>query len=1189
MTNASTRSGAAALADTARRQAEAADPEASVWVSANAGTGKTHVLTMRVLRLMLSGTAPERILCLTYTKAAAAEMSKRVFGELAKWVTQADHDLVQTLVELLGRKPAAFEIARARTLFTATIETPGGLKVQTIHAFAERLLKRFPLEAGVPPGFDILDDTEAITLRRQAINSTLAQAAGGRDGALAEALKAAITYAAGERFDEILTEALKHREWLDAAIRLEGDAQRAPIGLAGVERLMRRHFGVRDGATRNSTAEEIRALFPACQLERIRDCLRGGGKTDFGRGEHIATALAAASPVDFAEALHDVFFKSDGDLRDKFLTKRLAAEHPDIEPTLSQVQPRYAALYAEMQSAAVVSATMALHRLAIAVLQRYSEAKARRAALDFEDLIDRTRQLLIRSNSVKWTQHKLDGGIEHILVDESQDTSPNQWSIIENFACDLFSMTTASTVRRTLFAVGDEKQSIYSFQGAKPEMFSKMGNTFESQTEFLSLPWRRITLDVSFRTVTPVLEAVDAVFADPTRTRGVPTGEGGMRHIARRVGQAGSIEIWPSEAYVDVPPTDAWSPLEEGSASLPVTRLAARIADTIGGWIGKRILDSQGRPIRAGDILILVRKRRPFAGPMVAALKARGIPVAGADRIQLTEHIAVQDLLSLGDFLTLPEDDLALAEVLKSPIFDLDDDDLLAIAHGRRGTLWKALLDNRTAKSSYAHAADMLKRWRKAADFTPPFEFWASLLERDGVRKAMLAQLGPDAADPLDEFLNLALTYDDGAPPSLPGFMFWLRDGTREIKRDMEYGRDEVRIMTVHGAKGLEAPIVFLPDTCSAGASSRQGGRPIKMPGIKRPDGTPAPFVWPVTGKAKLEPIVAARTALAQADTEERHRLLYVAMTRARDHLVVAGFEGKRGREPGCWYDLIAESIAGRAEPVADAQAPRARISTAQTAPTERDRSSVSSTQARAEPPAWVAKLAPREPQLTVPLAPSRLAPYETDDTGEPVPGPPPRDSLEEPVVQPPATLADQGRFLRGTLTHALLEHLPSLPAASRETAAKTFVKARGHGLTPRVQTGIVKEAFGILNHPVFAPLFAMGSRAEVAIVAEIPRSSGHGPALRLTGQIDRLAVTHRDVLIVDYKTNRPSPREPEAVADVYLYQLAAYRLAIEQIYPGRTVRAAILWTDGPHLMEIPAKLLSSYAARLWDLDVGPP
>jgi ATP-dependent helicase/nuclease subunit A len=1171
---------------TRHAQREAADPRVSAWVSANAGTGKTHVLTLRALRLMLAGTIPERILCLTYTKAAAAEMSKRVYDTLADWVTMAPERLTAKLEELNARAPTKEEIARARTLFTMAIETPGGLKVQTIHSFCERLLQRFPLEAGVAPGFTILDEATSHTLQREAIDAVLGAAARTNSSPEGRALGAAIRYAADERFDELLRDALRARRWLEEATRIslgDGDDE-----LAAVETLYRRALGVREDISEQALDRELAAVVGDGELQRLRDALSAGGSNDRKLADKIATALTARAPATRIAALQAFFCTGKGEPRANLMSKAIKEDCPDLDASLSTAQTRICALIDERKGLAVVAATLALHRLAGAVLLNYTHAKARRAALDYDDLITKTVRLLRDKQSAAWVLYKLDRGIDHILVDEAQDTSREQWQVVAALAEEFFTGAGQREETRTLFAVGDEKQSIYSFQGAAPRMFAEMGERFAALTAESRQPWRRIPLDLSFRTVAPILGAVDRVFCDPQRTPGITAEATAIHHAVHRAGHAGLVEIWPAEAHEDGAPADAWAPLQEGSPSAPEARLAERIAVTIKGWLdrGER-LASEDRPIRPGDILILVRKRRPFAAPMVGALKARGIPVAGADRLRLAEQIAVQDLLSLGDFLTLPEDDLALAEVLKSPLIGFDDEDLLALAAGRKGTLWKALIDQADARPHFKAAVDTLKRWRSRADYTPPFEFFASLLDREGLRARFLARLGPEAADPLDEFLNLALAFDDQAPPSLTGFLAYLREANREVKRDMEQGRNEVRVMTVHGAKGLEAPIVFLPDTCTTAGAG--GGTLLELPGIELPHGVEGPpFVWSVKGTGSIAALAAAKRQRNDLDAQERHRLLYVAMTRARDRLYVAGFEGRRGRAPGCWYELIAESLRETCAEVTGPEGARMlRSSEAQSVPPLTPKHTVADETAAEPLPDWAQRSAPREPALTIPLAPSRLEAYAPDEAGEPLPSPERIHAGDEPPVLAPGAAMSEGRFLRGTLTHALLQYLPTLPAAGWAAAAKGFLEQRGGALEARARTAIVNETLAILTDPAFAPLFGPGSRAEVPIVARLPNPKPQGTALKLIGQIDRLIDLGDEILIVDYKTNRPPPLEVERVAPAYLFQLAAYRLALFAIYPGRTLKAALLWTATPRIMQVPGELLDDYASRLWDLELS--
>ena len=1162
-----------ARAETQRNQAAAADPSASAWVSANAGTGKTHVLTMRVLRLLLGGTPPERILALTYTKAAAAEMSKRVFARLAEWVVVDEASLKRKLAELLDRSPTSAEMQWARQLFAIAIETPGGLKVQTIHAFCERLLQRFPLEAGVPPGFAILDDHERNALLKQATDEMLAEAAGAKGGPLWSALQTAIAYAVNEGFDSVLQQALADR---DGALRPLGDD-----ALTTLEARLRTTFGVRAGVTSADLVADLSKTFAEELLPMLASALRAGSKRDVEQAQCLQSAIAAGSPSRRAEALAGFFLTQSKAPRKDLVTKKVGDARPDIAALVQRAQARFVALHSEHKGLMVVEATMALLRLGGDVLDRYSSAKARSAALDFEDLVGKAAELLASSEAVEWVLYKLDGGLDHILVDEAQDTSPVQWDVIRALAEEFFSGSGAREVARTLFAVGDEKQSIYSFQGAAPTMFAGMGETFARRAKLAGLELRRVPLNLSFRAVEPLLAAVDSIFAERARTPGVTSSETPLQHVAHRAGHAGLIEIWPTEKSEQVERVEPWSPLAETTASSPVARLAGRIAQTIHGWLEKsEVLASENRPIRAGDILILVRKRTPFAPAMISALKARGIKVAGADRLVLTEQIAVQDLIALGDFLTLPEDDLALASVLKSPLFGLDDDDLLALAPKRQSFLWQELVARAGANARLRGPAETLKRWRARADLVPPFEFFSTLLDADGMRGRVLERLGAEAADAVDEFLNLALAYDDGAAPSLQGFLSWLREGTRVIKRDMEQGLDEVRVMTVHGAKGLEAPIVFLPDTCST-RSGRWPGSLLRLDQGQPSLDAPAPFVWPVKGTSDLAAVQQAKAALASDEAEERNRLLYVALTRARDRLYVAGFEGGNAPPPNCWYNLIRKGLRDSLQEVVAADGSVVwRIASAQTAKHEPATSRAPTSANHVPLPAWARKPAPPEPLITMPLAPSRLAPLDSDADGERVERPVSR--LAEPAILPPSALAEDARFLRGTLTHALLEHLPAVPKERWTAAAEAFIAGRARQLPAAVRKGIVAETLAVLREPAFAALFGPEARAEVAIVAEIPNPHGRGPALRLAGKIDRLVREGDTILIVDYKTNRPPPKDVARVAEAYLLQLAAYRLAVNRIFSQQRVRAAILWTDGPRIMEIPQAMLDAAEQRLW-------
>ena len=1181
---------AAHIEETTKRQRGASDPQASAWVSANAGTGKTYVLTMRTLRLLLAETPPERILCLTYTKAAAAEMSKRVFDRLARWVTQSNVELEADLCRVLGRSAQREELRVARTLFTRAIETPGGLKVQTIHAFCERLLQRFPIEAGVPPGFSTLDDDLGRTLKREAIDRTLGEAIAGTGTPLNHALATAVRCAAEQRFEEVLSAAIADRGWL-LGLEAQGQADSGDRGpLDSHADLLRKALGVRDGIGLQDLESEMNSLLTNAELALAAQVLDGGTKTDKGRAQTLSAAASATDAAERIRLLRSALLTKDGDPRKQVATKGIQATDPGVNEKLEQARDRLADLVREETALLCLDATLALITLAGRVLKHYTDAKARRAALDFDDLIEKAVHLLSTSDATDWVMYKLDGGIDHILVDESQDTAPQQWRIVEALAGEFFAGEGVQDTLRTVFAVGDEKQSIYSFQGAAPEEFSKMRDVFKEHCEGAGQRFEPITLDLSFRTVEPVLHAVDQVFGDASRTPGFTAGGGLIHHAAMRVGQAGLVEVWPTETPENASPAEAFHPLGENLSATPAERLAGRIADTIAGWLDRgELLESRGRAIRPGDILILCRKRRPFAAPMVAALKARDIAVAGADRLVLANQLVVQDLIALGDFTTLPEDDLTLAALLKSPLFGFDDDDLFEIAFKRTSSLWKALLDKRDSNELTRAAVSRLVKLRERADYQPPFEFYAKLLDEDGLRTKLLARLGHEAADPIDEFLALAIAYDDQAAPSLTGFLAWLRDGEREVKRDMEQGANEVRVMTVHASKGLEAPIVFLPDTCTT-ASAGGSRKPLtRLDNLPTPPGREPPRVWSIKGASRIGAVSEANLLSSQSEAAELNRLLYVAMTRAEDRLYVCGFEGTKGRDENCWYDLVQDALSDMLQNVeGDCGDEIRRLESPQRVEASEEDSHRPQSVMATAPPNWATRNAPRVPLVTLPLAPSQLVPYEADPEGEPCPGPalPMRDAApEEPVSRPVSAIeADDGHFLRGTLTHALFEHLPDIQPEQRARAARAFLQTRGQNLATHIRDRIVDEVLTVLNNPEFAPLFGSHSQAEVAVSAELPRPDGREPRLRLAGSIDRLAEVDGAILIVDYKTNREVPNSDDQIAEAYLLQLAAYRLALKEIFPGRTLQAALLWTRVPQLVGVSGASLDKAEERLWEL-----
>ncbi len=1155
-------SGAPAEAMTARAsalQARAADPESSIWVAASAGTGKTKVLTDRVLSLMLAGTPPERLLCLTFTKAAAAEMATRIARRLADWTTFGDEKLAAALAGLLGRAPDDAETALARQLFARVLDAEGGLKIQTIHAFCQSLLGRFPLESRVAPHFQVLDERSAAELLAAAREAVLAQSAADPGGAIAEAVERLAGLLDESRFTDVLAELTRERG------RFTRQVER--LGLAGLVAAVNARLGIGreetpEGVLAEATADSALDLMG---LQLVADALEAGSASEKAKAAGLKVWLALPGPAR-AETFDDyvaLFLTKDGGLRQRLLTKSAQAAVPGAEAIMAAEAERLQAVLLRRNKVVTARATQALATLGAAVLEGYEHHKAWGAFLDYDDLILKTRDLLQTQGMTGWVLFKLDGGLDHVLIDEAQDTNPEQWQIVEALTREFFAGEGAREGTRTVFAVGDAKQSIFGFQRAKPEEFLRLRGVMAERTAAAGQRWDDVDLDVSFRSTEAVLAAVDAVFADAAARDGVLADARPLRHEASRRGQAGVVELWPPAPLVESEAEAPWSaPLERRGMTPPRLRLARLVARRIHYWTldpegaedPESQLPSRARRLQPEDFLILVRRRNEFVEEVVRELKLLRVPVAGVDRMVLTDQLAVMDLIALGRFLLMPEDDLTLATVLKGPFVGFDEEQLFELAFHRSGALWQALRDGRGETLHARMAWDLLSELLAQADTLPPYELYAELLGPRRGRESLLARLGREAVDPIEEFLGLALAYEREHPPSLEGFLHWLEAGRQEVKRDLEHGGRAVRVMTVHGAKGLQAPVVFLPDTLQLPQSSDSLFW-LDDEGL---------LLWPPRRAWDDEVAEAARARQREAQLQEYRRLLYVAMTRAEDRLYVCGWSGRHDPPEGCWYDLVRRGLAARAEAVdldftgAAAEGwtgPGLRLATPQTAGPE-----AAGTAPPPPAPGTLPDWAGRPP------APERLPPQ---------PLAPSRPSLPEPPLRSPLGPEDSAALRRGRLVHRLLELLPELPAEVRPAAGARLLALPQQGLAPEEAEALLAASLDLLEHPDFVRFLGPGSRAEVPLAGVV---EGRDGLQVVAGQVDRLLVEADSVAVVDYKSNRRPPDDPAGVPEIYLRQMAAYRALLAEIYPGRRIDCYLLWTEGPRLMQLGTAQLSDHA-----------
>jgi ATP-dependent helicase/nuclease subunit A len=1143
------------LVDTA--QALAADPTVNAFVTANAGSGKTKTLIDRVARLLLAGVAPSAILCVTYTKAAAAEMQGRLFQLLGRWSVLADAPLIEQL-DRLGAAPGQ-DLSEARRLFARALETPGGLKIQTIHAFCEQLLRRFPLEAGVSPSFEVMDDAAAVLVAAEA-RTRLARFVLTSDQAIADAYARLAVSLDYQAFEGLFRTFEEKREALAAYA--------ADKGLEGIRADVWARCGFPEPVSVQAIAD---AAIDAMDRELWRagaGVLGGGGVSDQKNAAAMGAVLEDPRPT--LEAMLAVLFTAGGTGTPATWVGKTSGlkSREDLRTRLLAEQERLEEAREMVRAARVAENTVDVLSLAFAYAQAYRQAKQARGVLDFTDLIAKARDLVAGSPGAPWVLYKLDGGLEHVLIDEAQDTAAEQWLIARALTEEFFSgagkARPAGALERTLFVVGDDKQSIYSFQGADPERLLSETKAYIQRIQAAARRAEPVPLKVSYRSTPEVLTFVDRLFRKPETRIGVkpPEGDDELFHQPFREGHAGCVDLWPLEEEPEAEERTAWTaPLDLEAETSANRRLAARIAAEIRRLVqaGDRVFDKETqswRPARYGDVIVLVRRRRALFEDIIRALRQAGVPVAGADRLTLSAHIAFDDLMALARFVQFPADDLTLAALLKSPLCGLDDDQLYALAHKRgRESLW-----DRLAAGDHGEALAFLKAALDLKDL-PPFDFYSRVLGlRDGAgrtaRARMVTRLGSEAADVIEEFLARALNAEPQGVLDLERLAAAFEGLDISVKREMEAGGDEVRVMTAHGAKGLEAPIVFLPETTVQGAAR---GSPL----METEDG--AGFLWAPRASEDCEASAAARRRRQQREEGEAWRLLYVALTRARDRLVLCGRRPARlkaGATPTGWYGAMVEAFAHEhiAPKVREVPGPdgfsfqRFGPDPVPVAAAARE---LALTHAR---PAWLTAPAPAEPAALAWASPSQAAS---------------RSRL--PAPSPLSRQAGLDRFRRGDLIHRLLQLLPDVAPTERRDTARRLLE-REPDLTGAQRAEMVEAAFRVLDHPDFAEVFGPGSRAEVALAGSAPSLP---PGLAISGRVDRLRVTPERILVVDYKTNRPAPADLEGVDPAYVAQLALYGAILAEVFPGREIAAALVWTDGPKLMTLSEEVRAKALVRL--------
>lgn len=1105
------------------------DETASFWVSASAGSGKTQLLTKRVLSLLVQGIPATKILCITYTKAAAAEMLTRISNTLSSWVAMEDKELNKSLEGILERLPAKQEIDYAKTLFARIIdENFTSLRIQTIHALCQSILSKFPLEAGTEPYLKVIDEREQNELRNEALSKILENVKNSKN----ESLKQAISNISKNIHDGGI------KDLIDDIFLSRGKFERIieQNNLTEFYEKTAKYLGVdKNSNLKNETEKFISDEVNFAELRSIIQNLEQ---------PNVLQKWLSSNVQDRQKVLTgyiEFFLTKEGASRQKLCSSKIEKKFPGTEKILQKEQERVFKFNEKTKCIKTAELTKQLFVFAAEVLSIYAKLKTRHSYIDYDDLIIKTTKLLETPGISDWIMFKLDEGIDHILLDEAQDTSPEQWRIVSALCSEFFSGEgVKSSKKRTLFIVGDEKQSIFSFQGADSDCFSMMRDNFRKIAKNSEKKWEDLYLEKSFRSSNEVLKLVDAVFSGSEFEKNVSSEY--KKHILHRKDAIGRAEIWPliEKEKTEIEETSGWKiPTGRKKFSDAAGIQAEIIAKKIKEWLDSgRVLEKTGKRITAGDVMILVRKRGHFVYYMQRALKKFGVNVAGADRLYLTEHIAVLDLISLGNFVLLPEDDYNLACLLKSPIFSFDEDEIFELSYDRGNfSIFSQLKNKSENNKKYKEAFEYLSGLLSSADFETPFEFFSKVLERDGAKEKFIKRLGKQVKEPLNEFLSLAFEFQKKHLPLMQNFIFWLTRNEAEIKNDMENKADEVKIMTVHGAKGLEAPVVFLVDQ----VSKEPAGKKILF------DEDSEIFLWPAYSENYPVKFKALKETEKQKAYMEYSRLLYVALTRASDEIYITAFRpGSDNTKPdGRWHHIAKNAFSSYALKQGEIYFSGKEYQYSET-------KSDNNEEVKNDIPKFYYEKIKEQKDKKKIIRPSLV---ENEN----------REKTKKLFISP----SEKG-FERGRIIHKILEFSSNIEAEKREERIKKFINKYANSFLESEKEKMQKEVLNILENEKFASLFSVKSRAEVSITGILDGKT-------ISGQVDRLYIDEQKILISDYKTNVNVPENLDEIPKEYIRQLALYKKLLMSMDNSKKISCALVWTAKPEIMEVPNQVLDNH------------
>lgn len=1152
------------LSWTRSQQLLASDPTSSAWVSANAGSGKTHILVLRVLRLLLANVNPATILCLTHTNAAAAEMSNRVFEIITEWSHLSDEKLFAEITKIQDKTPNKDDITRARQLLVKILETPGGWKAKTIHAFCEAIIQQFPLEANTTGHFSILDGDQAKKLIEEAKKSTLASIMSENNIKLKQAFNEILELTDEETLEPLICDIISNRNILNQFSCFADEN-------GGEEVLLKKRFGLHPDEKYEKIYGELAQLLGIIQ-EDIKQYINLAKEDE--RTNSFKKILKEKSIEEKFNFLSIFFLTKDLSPRKYLLNKEMADKSPDLAKNLKNAQEEFIKIRDRLNTYKMLKATLASLILAKNLNKHHDELKKKYCFLDFEDLIFCTNDLLKKSEVSAWIRYKLDQEINHILIDEVQDTSLIQWEVIRSLTEDFFVGENAHSHPRTLFAVGDEKQSIFSFQGAEPTRFFRERQINQQRITNAGNKFSIIQLPLSFRSTADILTAVDKVFSIPENAQGLSEDKEPILHRSNRIGHAGSVQIWEQVfSEKNSPPKDWISHFDsiqiESSKSIIAQRIANKIADIIG--CDTVISNGKTRFIRADDILILVRKRTSFIKFMTRLLKNdHKISVSSSDKFILTDHLAIKDLMSLGYFVLSQEDDLSLAALLRSPIFNLSEDDLFEICAKRQKTETVFASLQRLANdkiSSLRHIVEYINEIIYLAKSYSPYDFFTLILGAKNGRKLFVSRFGNEVIDVLDEFLDFALRNEQKSYHTMQEFISELENYPPTIKRKQYSNHNEVRIMTVHAAKGLESPIVFLVDDGSEFFNIRHIKGLQILPSTNDDPGIP---IYIPQSHLHNHVVFNHIEYTKKTAREEYNRLLYVGMTRASDKLIIcscknkdkknSGSLNKSKTSQGTWYDMVYKSFDG------DERVKEVKIKTA------------------ANKDEWGALewcvpcdksiIIEKEPAITElnqgDIIPKEIFESIPNDIDTPyILNPSMLDTKDSPILRSLLSedSAGQNNFLkRGLIIHKILQVVFALPVEQRKQYVVSYFKKNSKFWPIQEYNNLVLSVTSLLENPTISQAVSYTSYAEVSVSGKVsfPKKD-----VLISGRIDLISISKKHVLIFEYKTHSYIPQGIEDIPLSHIAQLAMYKEILKVSYADKSFICLLIYVSKPKIFII--------------------